>query len=99
MDEIDGHAGERPNREISSPTRAGAVSAGMGRRFRVGGHVPHPVRSEPEASATAQARGLAGRSGSPRLETGPGIGNGDAAVADASGSDVRDRPQDWLSGS
>ena len=56
------------------------------------------VRSEPEASATAHARGLAGRSGSPLLETRPGIGNGDAAVADASGSDVRDRPQDWLSG-
>ena len=99
MDEIDGYAGDidakagDPLAHASGSRQCRHGSAVPGRRSRT-----HAVRSEPEASATAHARGLAGRSGSPLLETGPGIGNGDAAVADASGSDVRDRPQDWLSG-
>ena len=47
-----------------------------------------------EASATARgARGTIGLALSDQAR----IGNGDAAVA-TPGSDVRDRPQDWLSG-
>src|SRR4051794_5172239 len=76
-----------------SPAGEGGMGAGVGRRFRAGGHVPRPVQSEPEASATAHARGPAGRVTRPR------DGNGDADVADASGSGVRDRPQDRPSGS
>src|SRR4051794_29036501 len=69
----------------------------MGLWLYVRGHGLPSIRSEPEASATAQPQGLAGPTGSPRLGTRRRIGFGDAAVADASGSDDRDRP-DRLSG-
>src|SRR3954466_2007912 len=84
-DEIDGCAGKNDanagnallHASGSRQCRRGAAAPGRRSRAELS-----PIRSEPEVSATAHARGLAGRSGSPLLETRPRIGNGDVAVAD-----------------
>ena len=100
MDEIDGYDGKMTHiRETLLAHASGSRQCRHGSAV-LGSEVTS--RMQPDQSRKRQRRptrgGLARRSGSPLLVTGPRLGNGDAAVADASGSDVRDRPQDWLSG-
>jgi hypothetical protein len=99
VDENDGCDGNAMLiRESLSPTRAQVAGAGMDPQFWGGSHVTHASYQSWKRQRRPHPRsraGLVSRSGEPDRAPRPR----GWAVADASGSEVRDRPQDLLSGS
>ena len=83
-DKIHGCAGKMTDRlEILSRTRARAIGAGMDQRLWVGGLITHAANQSWKRRRWRSA-GLCGTIGLAPLETGPRIGNSNAAIADAS---------------